>query len=293
MLDKFFDYLQYEKRYSDHTVRAYRTDLEELRDFLAVQFEIDALQEAGSDHLRTWLVHKMEKGSSPRTIRRKVSSVKAYFKWRKKYDGLKKDPTLRLTLPKVKEKLPKFIEIDVLDQAYDGAELGEREIGARTLCIIDVLYHTGMRSAELIGLQLGDVDFEGGEIKVLGKRSKERLIPMTRELRRSMETYLELRRDIAPAPTERSFFVTDRGRPLSPRFLYDTVNGYLEVMGAGSSHGPHVLRHSFATHMLNRGADINTIKEILGHASLAATQVYTHNGIEELVRVHKNKHPRG
>lgn len=293
MLDKFLDYLRHEKRFSDHTVKAYRTDLRELEEFLGARFDEPAIESSDADQLRSWLVEHIEAGNSPRTVNRKLSSLRSYFKWRKKFYGLKKDPTLRLSAPKLGTKLPKFVDIDVLQSAWDVAKSNEGGLDAATICIIDTLYQTGMRSSELIGLKLGDVDFTSKMIKVLGKRNKERLIPIGASLERSMKNYLELRRAIDPRAEEKSFFVTNGGRALYPRYLYDLVNGYLDQIGAGSANGPHVLRHSFATHMLNRGADINSIKELLGHASLAATQVYTHTDIDRLIEVHKENHPRG
>lgn len=293
MLDKFLDFLRHEKRFSDHTVKAYRTDLRELEEFLDTRFDEPSIESSNADQLRSWLVEHIEAGNSPRTVNRKLSSLRSYFRWRKKFYGLKKDPTLRLSAPKLGSKLPKFVDIDVLEAAWDVAKMNAGDDDAATICIIDTLYQTGMRSAELIGLKLGDVDFASKMIKVLGKRNKQRLIPLGASLERSMKNYLERRAVIDPAVEEKAFFVTDRGSALYPRYLYDLVNGYLDRIGAGSANGPHVLRHSFATHMLNRGADINSIKELLGHASLAATQVYTHTDIERLIEVHKKNHPRG
>ncbi len=293
MLDKFLDYLRHEKRFSDHTVKAYRTDLRELEGFLKSRFDEPGIETAGPDQLRSWLVEHIEAGNSPRTVNRKLSSLRSYFKWRKKFYGLKKDPTVKLSAPKPGTRLPKFVDIDVLKEAWDIAKSSAIDADAGTICIIDTLYQTGMRSSELIGLELGDVDFASKMIKVLGKRNKERMIPMGSSLEQSMKNYLERRRIINPPAEEKAFFLTDGGSALYPRYLYDLVNGYLAKIGAGSTNGPHVLRHSFATHMLNRGADINSIKELLGHASLAATQVYTHTDINRLIEVHKKNHPRG
>lgn len=292
MPERFLEYLVHEKRSSPHTVKSYRGDLCDLRDFLQAQYADDSIRDAPTDRLRSWLVHCMESGNAPATIQRKLSSLKSYFKWLKKYHGLKKDPTLKLVAPKTGISLPKFVDADTLDGAIP-SRAGEASDKPGAAHIVDTLYRTGMRSAELIGLKIHDVDFGGKTIRVLGKRNKERIIPMSASLEHTLREYLQIRSELNPPTTVTAFFLTDKGRPLQPKYLYTLVNGFLATIGAGSAHGPHALRHSFATHLLNNGADINSIKELLGHTSLAATQVYTHVDITRLIEVHRKNHPRG
>lgn len=293
MSEEFISYLRYEKRYSPHTVKSYRTDLRDLSDYLRLEFEIENPANADAPALRSWIVSLMEAEISVRTIRRKVSAVRAYFKWLKKFHGVRQDPTLRLVIPKAGEKLPVFVDEETMESLRI-RDFGERDDPhMRQSCMFEMLYQTGMRSAELIGLKIRDVDFESGTIKVLGKRNKERVIPVNDELMRLMKIYLRQRKELDPEGIVAEFFITDKGRKLYPRFVYDTVNTYLGRVSSLHKKSPHILRHTFATHMLNRGANINAIKELLGHASLAATQVYTHNGIGKLIEVHKKAHPKG
>ncbi|MGB6036489.1 MAG: tyrosine-type recombinase/integrase, partial [Cryomorphaceae bacterium] len=225
-------------------------------------------------------------------IKRRVSALKSFFKWRKKVYGTSVDPTTKLVLPKIPKRLPVFVEEvalngDGLDQPFN-----DSHDGIRDQTIVELFYNTGIRSAELIGLKVNSVDFEQGAIKVLGKRNKERIVPVGMPMITALKSYLQVRFDLEKIQDPEYFFLTQKGKKLYPKLVYRIVNDYLSKVSSISKKSPHVLRHTFATHMLNKGADINAIKELLGHSSLAATQVYTHSSVEQLLKVYRSSHPK-
>jgi integrase/recombinase XerC len=293
MLEKFLEYLQYEKRYSHHTIRNYASDLVQLKKYLKDEFEQEDVSVSSHIQLRSWTVSMSESEANPSTIKRKISAVKAYFKWLKKFHGLQLDPTVKLILPKSPKRLPVYVEEEQMEQLSTLGLFPDTFEGLRDRAIIEMFYHTGIRCAELIGLKVFDVDIQRSTIKVLGKRNKERLIPVGEGLLSVLSEYLAKRSDLNVLKDMEVFFLTKRGLKLYPRLVYDVVNTYLGNVSSLRKKSPHVLRHTFATHMLNRGADLNAIKEILGHASLAATQVYTHNSVEKLKNIHRESHPNG
>jgi len=291
MIEKFLAYLQYEKNYSDHTVEAYRVDLENVSLYLREVFDCD-IENATHQFLRSWMVEAMGSGSSASTIKRRVSALKSLFKWRKKTFGILMDPTAKLVLPKMPKRLPVYVEEAALEFERQEGFFDESHDGRRDKAIIELFYHTGIRSAELIGLTMDSVDFEQGAIKVLGKRNKERIVPVGKSMIAILKSYRQIRFDLQTIQDNNSFFLTKKGKKLYPKLVYRIVNDYLSKASTINKKSPHVLRHTFATHMLNKGADINAIKELLGHSSLAATQVYTHNSVEQLIKVYRSSHPK-
>jgi integrase/recombinase XerC len=291
MVQTFLSYLQHEKNYSLHTVEAYRGDLDQLCAFLSKNFEME-LNAATFQALRTWMVTQMNDGVSPSSIRRKVSALKSYYKWYKRSHQDFVDPTVKLVLPKMQKRLPEFVDESSLfttplsDISADSFE------ASRDLAIIELFYHTGIRSAELREIKMDSFRQSSSELKVFGKRNKERIVPLSKGMRSLMENYLEERSKLEEIHDVDHFFITQKGKKLYPKLVYRIVNDYLSKVSSVKKKSPHVLRHTFATHMLNKGADINAIKELLGHSSLAATQVYTHNSVDQLLKVYKSAHPK-
>jgi len=291
MVEKFLEYLTYEKRYSPHTIKGYTSDLEQLRLYLCDTYEINKIEKVNHDMLRSWIVALMENKISPRSVGRKVSSVKSFFRWGRKFQGFDRDPTLKITLPKVSRRLPVYVEEEEMESLNTEGHFPNSFEGMRDRLIVELFYQTGIRSNELLMLKTNDIDFQRRTIKVLGKRNKERIIPVGIDVISLMEPYYKIRmQEFEPSPF---FFITLKGDSLYPKLVYKIVNTYLGRVSSLRKKSPHVLRHTFATHMLNRGADLNAIKELLGHASLAATQVYTHNSIEKLKEIHRKAHPNG
>jgi len=293
MLDSFLDHLRLEKRFSNHTLVSYETDLRQLIRFLEKEFEGLKIEEASHEILRSWIVEMVEDGKSPRTINRKISAVKSYFKWGIKFKGFEADPTQKIVLPKISKRLPVYVEESQMESLLDYSVFPDSYEGRRDELIIDLFYQSGMRCAELLNIKKKDISYGNHTLKVLGKRNKERLIPLSDELAKKISSFSGMEPDLQPAGDMDYLFLTSKGVKLYPKLVYRIVNNYLSKVSALRKKSPHVLRHSFATHMLNRGADLNAIKEILGHSSLAATQVYTHNSIEKLKEIHRKSHPNG
>ncbi|MCF8302970.1 MAG: tyrosine-type recombinase/integrase [Bacteroidales bacterium] len=294
MLDeRFIAYLVDEKRYSTHTVKAYRNDLEQLSAYLYNNYHISNLHEANASMLRSWLVDMLNHDYTARTINRKLSTLKTYFQYLMREKTITSNPVGKLIPPKTSKRLPAFVEKDNLDKLFTEIDFGEDFKAKRNQLIIALLYATGMRRDELVNLQHQDIDFYNSWIRVLGKRNKERLIPLGPQMIKLLKTYLEEREKTLGKPGQDSWlFVTDKGKQIYPRLVYRVVNNYLNLVTTIEKKSPHVLRHSFATHMLNNGADLNAVKELLGHSSLAATQVYTHNTIEKLKAIYNQAHPK-
>jgi len=288
-LSEFLSYLKNEKRYSAHTIKAYENDLGQFTGFFdEVYGEEDPLK-ATSSALRSWIVALLDEGVSARSVNRKISTLKSFYKFSKRQGLIDHLPTAQLQSPKQKKQLPAFLKESEMSALLDQFQFEEGFSGLRDRILIDLLYASGMRLSELVGLQLTDLDLHSSNVKVLGKRNKERIIPLHQGLTRLLENYLEQRLELAQS---NHLILTDKGKKIYPKFVYRKVNYYLSQVTSMGKKSPHVLRHTFATHMLNNGADLNTIKEILGHANLSATQVYTHNSIEKLKHVYKQAHPR-
>jgi len=290
-LDKFIEYISFEKRYSQHTIDAYARDLQQFSDFLDEQYGISDVTQAGHQQIRSWMVHLMEKGMTERSVLRKLSTLKSFYKYMQRNGLADHNPTLVVIPPRTPKRNPVFVEERQMRSLFEDVDFGTDFSGLRDKLILEVFYSTGMRLSELINLKTADVSFTGMTLKVHGKRNKERLIPFTRNTEEAIKEYIELKEKEGPGNTE-YLFVSEKGKKLYPRLVYRIVNKYLSMVTTLGHKSPHVLRHTFATHMLNNGADLNAIKEFLGHANLAATQVYTHNTVEKLKKIYKQAHPR-
>ena len=286
----YLDYLLLEKRYSYHTVKAYRTDLRIFESYLKETYNT-TIDKANHAMIRSWLVEELNKGNSARTVNRKITTLKSFYKFLLKDQKIKLNPTLKISSSKTSKKLPQFVGLADMNELLDKLKFEKNFSGSRDKLIIEVFYSTGVRLSELINIKLIDVDCIKSQIKVLGKRNKERLIPLTKELQKSIEGYMILRnkQKVIDKPY---LFLTDLGKKLNPSMVYRKVNNILNNVTTLEKKSPHILRHTFATHMLNNGADLNVIKELLGHASLSATEVYTHNSIDKLKEIFNNAHPR-
>lgn len=289
--ESFLQYLQAEKRYSQHTVRSYRNDLEQFFLWLKSQDISFDPKEITSADIRSWIVNLVENGYSPVSVHRKISSLRAFYRYLLRQAVVTENPLEKVILPKRAKVLPVFISEDSLEKLLEDYKFGDDFAGVRDKAIIEMFYLTGMRRAELIGLKDEDVDITGGVVRVKGKRNKERFIPLVGSFTTSLSNYLDVRSKEGIIDPEQ-FFVNKKGNKMYDKGVYNIVNRYLSMVTTVEKKSPHVLRHTFATHMLNHGADLNSIKELLGHANLAATQIYTHNTFEQLKKVYKQAHPR-
>jgi len=292
-IDKFIEYLQFEKRFSQNTLTAYKKDLSQFTEFTLSEYQIKGIEEVSHHMIRSWIVHLVGELVSSVTIKRKLSALKSYFKYLLKDGMIKENPMMKINAPKSNKRLPEFVGKDNMESLFENIDFDDGFIGQRDKLIIEMFYLTGMRLSELINLKDSDIDIHNQQIKVLGKRNKERIIPFSFVLQNSIENYLKIReKDIIKGEQNSFFFVTQKGNKVYEKLVYRVVNSYLGKVSTLRKKSPHVLRHTFATHMLNNGADLNAIKELLGHASLAATQIYTHNTIEQLKSIYKQAHPR-
>ncbi len=287
----FIDYLKYEKRYSAHTIKSYSIDIKQFLHFINEQGESVNISLVDERVVRDWVISLLNSGVSSRSVNRKITTLKSFFKFLKKNSKIKKNPMDRVVSPRTDKKLPVFVEEKQMTALLNEISFTDDFEGRRDKLIIDFFYQTGIRLAELINIKLLDV-LEGDQlIKVLGKRNKERLIPVSENLLKEIADYLELRKNVV-AENNEFLFITSRGSQMYPVLLYRIVKRSLDRVTTIDQRSPHVLRHTFATHMLNRGADLNAIKEFLGHANLSATQVYTHNSFEKLKQIYNQAHPR-
>jgi integrase/recombinase XerC len=290
--ESFLQYLKIEKRYSLHTIRSYQNDLDQFFTWLSENSIPPDPDEISSHAIRAWIVSLMDRGITSVSVHRKISCLRVFFRYLRKEGIIKGDPLEKIVLPKRKKRLPVFIEEKALETLLDDFSFGDDLAGVRNRTIIEMLYLTGMRRAELIGLRDPDIDLEGETVKVTGKRNKQRIIPLTKPFLSRLEEYMKIRNEASEQVRGDWFFRTDRGNKLYDKYVYNVVRGYLSMVTTIEKKSPHILRHTFATHMLNRGADLNTIKEFLGHANLSATQIYTHNTFEKLKKIYKQAHPR-
>lgn len=290
--ESFLQYLRVEKRYSPLTVRSYISDLDQFENHLISDgFSGNPCDITTSD-IRSWIVYLAEQGYSAKSVHRKISSLRMYFRFLRKCGYSAVDPSSKVVLPKIRKKLPVFVAEGAMDKLLDGYEFGNDFSGIRNSVIIELLYTTGMRRAELTGLRDADVDIQGATVKVTGKRNKQRIIPLLKPVAIRLEEYIKKRDECFPVRQDGWFFIGNKGNKLYDKYVYNIVRKYLAMVTTIEKKSPHILRHSFATHMLNRGADLNSIKEFLGHASLSATQIYTHNSFEQLRKIYKQAHPR-
>ncbi|MBW6533797.1 MAG: tyrosine-type recombinase/integrase [Mariniphaga sp.] len=290
--ESFVNYLKYEKRNSSHTVIAYKKDLDQFVLFCTEMVGEFNIKRVDAKLVRNWIVTLMEQKYTPRSVSRKISTVKAFYRFLMKNEIVENNPATNIPVPKIRKKLPNFVEENNMHHLLDDGYFSDDFKGIRDKLIITLLYGTGIRLAELLNLKDRDFDTKGYLIKVLGKRQKERIIPYPRSINQLLQQYLEIRnREIGNS--WEALLVTDKGRPVYEKLIYRVVNKYLEMVTSLEKKSPHVLRHSYATHLLNKGADLNAVKELLGHSNLSATQVYTHTTFEKLHSIYKQAHPRG
>lgn len=291
LTDSFLDYLRYERNYAVSTVECYRAAVLELQKFGEESLGDLTPSDVDVELVREWIASLMDKGCASTTINRKLSSVRAYYRFLLRKGEVAVDPLQKITGPKKKKRLPTFLRENEMNRLLDDVDFGEGFEGCRDHMIIEMFYATGMRLSELIGLDDKDVDFSASLIKVTGKRNKQRLIPFDKELGRSMQEYVNVRNEAVPARSE-AFFVRKNGKRLYCSIVSCLVKRNLSKVVTVKKKSPHVLRHTFATAMLNNGADLSSIKELLGHESLATTEIYTHTTFEELKKVYNQAHPR-
>ncbi len=291
-ISEFKDYLLLEKKYSPHTVTAYTTDLFSFLEFYQQEYEVSDVSKAGYSQIRSWIVLLVDSGVSNRTVNRKVSSLKTYYKFLLKVGHIDKNPLAKHQALKASKKLQIPFSIqevyEVLKELTDNQDFES----VRDKLIIELFYATGMRRIELVNLRLSDIDISNQQIKVLGKRNKERYLPLLSSVSETLECYLDLRLEIIKDKEDSSLLLTKKGVKIYETLVYRIINSYFSKASSKVKKSPHILRHSFATHLLNEGANLNAVKELLGHSSLAATQVYTNHSVAQLTKVYKQSHPR-
>lgn len=291
LTDSFLDYLQYERNYSEETIKSYREDLRQFEEFAREEIGDSAPSEVKAEFVREWIVSLMDRGYTSTSINRKLSSLRSFYKFLLRKGEVAVNPLQKITGPKNKKPLPAFLRESDMDRLLDEVDFGEGFKGCRDHMIIEMFYATGVRLSELIGLDNKDVDFSSSLIKVTGKRNKQRLIPFGEELKIAMTEYVDVRNEAVPIRTD-AFFVRENGERLSRSIVENLVKRNLSKVVTLKKRSPHVLRHTFATTMLNHDAELGAIKELLGHESLATTEVYTHTTFEELKKVYNLAHPR-
>jgi integrase/recombinase XerC len=292
MKEDFINYLRFEKRYSPLTIVSYSNDLTQFFLFLGINGNSDEMVNIDSKLIRSWIVSLMDHGISSRSVNRKISTLRSFFKFLIKENIVKVNPLVYVLKPKIKKRLPVFVEKDSLDSLLDNHKFGDDFEGKRNKLIIETFYLTGMRLSELINLRDTDIDKSAMTVKVLGKRNKERLIPLIGSFLKEVDAYIAERNKLFGKSTVPFLFITDQGKKTYPKLIYRIVKKYLEMVTTIERKSPHILRHTFATQLLNNGADLNAIKELLGHSNLSATQVYTHNTFEKLKLIYQQAHPR-
>ncbi|GAA4356674.1 tyrosine recombinase XerC [Hymenobacter saemangeumensis] len=291
-MEAFFDFLRFERRYSPHTVISYQTDLGQFSAYLKSAHDLAEPAQATHHLIRGWVVELMEQELDPRTVNRKVACLRSYYKFLLRNGQIASNPMLRIKAPKMAKKLPEFVAEDALNGLLNNFAFTEDFAGRRDQLVLELLYGTGIRLSELIGIMPDDLSLPGRTVRVTGKGNKQRIVPLNPSLLLVLERYLACRaREFGPVAGP--LLLTDKGEPMYEKFVYRTVKHYLgQITTSAAQQHPHALRHAFATHLLGKGADLNSIKELLGHASLAATQVYTHLSVERLKSVFDQAHPR-
>ena len=292
LIQPFLDYLKFEKRYSPHTLTSYHTDLVSFFDFIVTQFGETPLDKLTHTYIRSCLASLMDEGLSAKSINRKISSLKSFFKYEVKTGVVLQTPMAKVTAPKNERRLPNFVADKDIKTLFDHVEFPATWKGQTERLLMLLFYQTGMRLSEAIHLKENGINFSNNTVKVLGKGNKERVIPIQAELKNELQQYVEKKIAEFQGTGSENLLVNEKGKPLAPRAVYTSVNHYLSLITTIQKRSPHVLRHTFATHLMNNGADLNAVKELLGHSSLAATQVYTHNTIEKLKNIYKNAHPK-
>ena len=294
LLTPFLEYLKFEKRASAHTIISYETDLKQFFEYQKEHFSIENLANIELTHIRNWVFHLIEtEKNGSKTVNRKLSSLKAIFKYYLKEGKITENPTIQISSPKIPKRVPQYIEEEDMKNLFQSDLFENSFEGKRDQAILELFYATGMRVSELIQITFSDIDLYDCSVKVLGKRNKERIIPFGKTAKVTIENYFSIfEHQFGEMNKNCCIFVTSKNNKLSPKSVYKIVRRYLDMITTIDKRSPHIIRHTFATHLLNHGADINAIKEILGHTSLAAAQIYTHNSIEKLKSIYQQAHPR-
>ena len=291
-INQFLDYISHEKKYSPHTCIAYEKDLIDFKDFCKTHFELNIIENVDYSHIRTWIVSLVKDQITNRTVNRKISALRSYYKFLLKTETIKISP-LKLHRPlRVSKKINVPFSTEEVDRLLDSDLFPKDYVGVLQKTIISLMYYTGLRRMELIELEDTSVDFQNKSIKVLGKRNKERIIPLLPEAIEIMKYYISCKKELSHSLPS-YFFCSSNGLKLNEGFVYQTVNHYFGIVSSKVKKSPHLLRHSFATHLLNNGADLNSVKELLGHESIAATQLYTHSSLKKIKETYAKAHPRG
>lgn len=289
----FHDFIKFEKRFSLHTIKAYTDDLEHFSQFLQAQFAVEQLDQIQPSMIRTWMAAFAVQKITPRTINRKISTLKSFFKYCLVREWIAASPAKTIQVLKTKKRLPTYVESDQMDQLSQRDYFSDDLDGRMEYLVVNLLYQTGMRVSELVNLKTTQIDFARTQIKVLGKGNKERVIPISEVLAKTIRLFMDEAGQLFPADSGSFLLINGKGKHPGARQLYAIVKKYLSLITTADKKSPHVLRHSFATHLTSNGAELNAVKELLGHSSLAATQVYTHNSIDRLRDIHKKSHPKG
>lgn len=292
LLNNYIEYLKFEKRYSEHTVIAYKKDLNQFKDFYEIFADNKLWEKVSNKDIRSWIAILIDEGNTSKTVNRKLSCLKSFYQFLNKKAICNVNPAKLVVAPKNKKSLPKFINEKQINFLIDEIKYEDNFEGVRNQLIISLFYFTGIRLSELINLEKNDIDIAQSKIKVLGKRNKERIIPLHKEVIDLTKKYLKYRLEQLNNENDSYLFITSKNKKLYPKLVYNIINQAIGLVSTISQKSPHVLRHTFATHMLNNGADLNAIKELLGHANLAATQIYTHNSFEKLKKAYQQAHPR-
>jgi len=286
----FIEYLSFEKKYSSHTIRAYHDDLNSFQTFCKITFDNEKLGDVNYSQIRSWIVKMVNENISNRTVNRKISSLKSFYKFLVKTKQIKESPLLRHQALKISKRVQVPFSEKEINEVIDNLNEFDDFESVRNKLIVELLYSTGMRRAELMEIKQSSINFTNSTLKVLGKRNKERYIPLLNSVQQTLKTYLDLRKEIKS--DSENLLITIKGNKIYPTLVYRIINDYFSAVSSKVKKSPHVIRHSFATHLLNEGADLNSVKELLGHSSLASTQVYTHSSLNELKKVYNQAHPR-
>lgn len=290
-IENYLNYLQYEKGVSSHTLIAYKTDLHQFDTFIQTDAGSFVLKNLDNSDVRRWILSMMSNKINPSSIARKISSLNSFFEYCLRHDILKKNPTTGVILPKKAKRLPSFLKKDDLEKMFEFEESADDFESLRDDLILEMLVGLGLRRAELIALKDSDIDYSNNVVKVLGKRNKERIIPAYRKLIDKTKVYIAIRNKTHPS-AENFLFLTNKGKPIYAKFVYLLVKRRIGEVSSLEKRSPHVLRHTYATLLLNEGADLEILRELLGHSSLASTQIYTHSTFEELRKAYSETHPR-
>ncbi|TVZ55695.1 integrase/recombinase XerC [Lutibacter sp. Hel_I_33_5] len=290
MIHSFLEYLEFEKKYSIHTITAYKKDLNSFRDFCELEYGENDISTVHYNQIRNWIVNLVNEQISNRTINRKVSSLKSFYKFLQKVKKIEINPLAKHKALKVEQKIQVPFSLKEINAVLDDINNETDFISLRNKSIVALFYSTGIRRIELINIKERDINFSDNTIKVLGKRNKERFVPLLKSVEETLKVYIKGKKEIFPESSD--LFITEKGNKIYETLVYRVINSYFSKVSSKVKKSPHILRHSFATHLLNEGADLNSVKELLGHSSLASTQVYTHNSLDKIKKVYNQSHPR-